>query len=124
MVAISSGEKRWTSSARIGLVRLPWFRSYCAVRKSRRSISEKRLRKDCWTRGEASASASSREKVSFLTRNYVVPNADSAASLNVGCSIKASRDSAGESSHVPCFDLSSKPDCLPFLPFSSLPQSR
>jgi hypothetical protein len=105
-------------------VRRPWFNSYWVMRKSRRSISEKRLRKDSRTRGEASASASSREKVSFLARNYVVPNADSAASLKVGCSIKASRDSTGESSQVPCLLRRPRPSYFPFLPFSSLPQSR
>ena len=125
ILAISSSEKRRTSSARIGLVRRPWFNSYWEMRKSRRSISEKRLRKDSRTVGEASANASSRENVSFFVRNCVVPNADSEASLKVGYSIRASKDSTGESSQVPCLDLRPRPICLPFLPVTgSFPQRR
>ena len=80
---------------------------------------------DCWTVGDASARASSREKTSFLVRNYVEPNAESVASLKVGYSIKASNDSVGLSSQVPCLDLRSRPICFPFFPVTgSLPQRR
>ena len=120
----SSSENLFNNSARIGFVLFPWFKSYYSVRKSRRSISGKRERRESRIIGGASRKASSREKTSFLARNYVEPKADSAASLKVGCSNNWSSESMGDSSHVPCLLFNSKPDYLPFLPCSSLPQRR
>lgn len=119
-----SSSNFFNNSLRIGFVRLLWFNSHSSIIKSNSSIREKSERKDCWTRGDAEARASSRENTSFFVRKWVVPSADSDASLNMGYSINWSRESTGESSQVLCFECSSRPCCFPFKPSEFLPQRR
>ena len=71
------------------------------------------------------ASASSREKVCFFVRKWVVPSAEIWVSEKVGCSRSWSNESTGESSQVPCLVSKCKPSSLAVFPvFSFFPHNK